>query len=535
MPQVYAWVVDPLIKVFPRDRRDTRAPTAAVIEAARNDVESAQVALRCTAAATVHAIVSPVVHADGDDRIDEVRLSRVGCVHLDAQTADIPKAHLVRAAPGPFPDVLLNADELHLGPNETQSLWITVAVPATAKPGAYRGQLTLTSGRESTQVPIELTVYGVAVPRERTYRLSQWMSADTVLARHIPGASYPSETFFRTLRNIARNMRAHRQNVLRLPFGPAANGPIMAMPTGIDGLAFDFTGFDRFVDVFTEAGAADVIAGAPLAAQSAIDPGTVQVAGLLNAGGCIAAVNLRPEAPEAKHFLDHYLAALYHHLQLRGLTGRYVQHVLDDPEDGHAGLYQALAARVRALMPGIPICDAAASIKVAGETDTAAPPLDYYLDHQRWYRDRQREGREVWVSLPGRLTGRFPNRFIDRSLLDLRLVHWMSLAFGATGLMHRGYNEWEADDVTRQACVAGRPGGDAWIVYPMIEGVLDSIRHEAMRDGVEDYELLRLLSEDHPRQALSLVKAVVKSGTNYTASVNTFRRTRRQLLELLSG
>ena len=41
--------------------------------------------------------------------------------------------------------------------------------------------------------------------------------------------------------------------------------------------------------------------------------------------------------------------------------------------------------------------------------------------------------------------------------------------------------------------------------------------------------------EYHPRQAFALVKSVVKSGTNYTTSVTTFRRARRRLLELLGG
>ena len=79
------------------------------------------------------------------------------------------------------------------------------------------------------------------------------------------------------------------------------------------------------------------------------------------------------------------------------------------------------------------------------------------------------------------------------------------------------------------------PAGDAWIVYPGRDGPLDSIRHEAMRDGIADYELLSMLGERNPPAAERLVAKHVLDFDRHDCDVKTFRATRRKLLELLSG
>lgn len=537
MPGIQVWVVDPLTKVFPHDRWPRNAPRSIALEAARNDTESGQVAVRSTTGVTVRPIASPLVHADGDARIDAIQVQPVRFVYLDAQTPGTPKARLVHRAPDLFPDILTEEAEVYLQPNQTQPLWLTVRVPASAKPGAYRGALTLTGARETVVVPVELQVYGARVPEARSICAGEWLSADGPLARHIPGAAYPREGFFSVMQAVARNMRAHRQNVLRVPFGPSANGLIGAAPAGIDGLVFDFTAFDRLVEIFIAEGAADLVAGAHLAGPPSHQPDAqeIMVRGLLNVGGCIAAADLRPGTPACQTFLRHYLTGLHRHLELKGWTRRYVQHVFHRPVDGNAAAYQALAGQVKALLPGVRVIEAVDTIKVTGNVDVWVPRLDFLAAHQRWFRDRQRDGAEVWFCTAAEPVGPFPNRFIDRSLLDVRLIHWMNFAFKATGYLHLAYNRWAVEDPSKETRVQGAPGGEAWIVYPGREGVLDSIRHETMRDGLEDYELLRLLEADHPRQALTLVKSVVKSATNYTSSIATFRKARRQLLELVSA
>jgi hypothetical protein len=55
-----------------------------------------------------------------------------------------------------------------------------------------------------------------------------------------------------------------------------------------------------------------------------------------------------------------------------------------------------------------------------------------------------------------------------------------------------------------------------------------------MRDGIEDYELLRLLAARSPEKADTICRSVVRNVTDYTLDPTEFNRARRRLLEELS-
>ena len=78
----------------------------------------------------------------------------------------------------------------------------------------------------------------------------------------------------------------------------------------------------------------------------------------------------------------------------------------------------------------------------------------------------------------------------------------------------------------------GRPApGDCFIVYPYNGRIADSIRHEAMRDGIEDYELLWVVAQKDPRRADEICNRMIQSQTEYVRDIEQFRRIRRELLE----
>lgn len=156
------------------------------------------------------------------------------------------------------------------------------------------------------------------------------------------------------------------------------------------------------------------------------------------------------------------------------------------------------------------------------------------LDHML---RRLAQGKEVWIYTCLFPNGEYPNRFVDYPLIKTRVLHWMNFRWGFTGYLHWGFNHWRGDPLKDLEPPHGGstflPPGDAWIVYPGDRCLLDSIRHEAMRDGVEDYELLRLLAEKDPGKAESLAKTVVRSFTDYARDAKTLRQVRLELLEML--
>ena len=56
-----------------------------------------------------------------------------------------------------------------------------------------------------------------------------------------------------------------------------------------------------------------------------------------------------------------------------------------------------------------------------------------------------------------------------------------------------------------------------------------------MRDGIVDYELLRMATERFPEEVRELARQVVYRYDLYDMNVAGFREKRRQLMEMLSG
>jgi len=116
-------------------------------------------------------------------------------------------------------------------------------------------------------------------------------------------------------------------------------------------------------------------------------------------------------------------------------------------------------------------------------------------------------------------------------------MHWMNYRYDFPGYLHWGLNFWLGDPYTNvergYPNPSNLPAGDSHIVYPGARGPLSSIRLEAMRDGIEDYELLRLLAKSDREAADEICASVARSWTDYTLDPVKFRHARARLLDAL--
>ena len=79
------------------------------------------------------------------------------------------------------------------------------------------------------------------------------------------------------------------------------------------------------------------------------------------------------------------------------------------------------------------------------------------------------------------------------------------------------------------------PAGDTHLVYPGPDGrPLDSIRHEMVLEGVQDYELLKVLDAADPKAARALAAKIVPNLRSYEKNPRRFRQVRAKLLEALA-
>jgi hypothetical protein len=136
--------------------------------------------------------------------------------------------------------------------------------------------------------------------------------------------------------------------------------------------------------------------------------------------------------------------------------------------------------------------DAIETTHLFGEIDIAIPKLDYLAANYNVYKKGQQEGAGLWFYTVGIYQGNtFPNKTIDMPLIESRLMHWLNFKYDLSGYLHWGWNQWTDDPFTS----VGQHVGDGWHVYPQVNGVLNSLRWEEMRNGIQDYEYLWLLQD----------------------------------------
>jgi hypothetical protein len=525
-PQPRVWQVDGLVKIF-KDDLPPENPKPWREEAARGEFVSLQVVIR------------------SETPIDELTARILDCkfptstrfvayVPVKRKT-NVGKARL-RDGPCDYPDPLLENASINVPAGQTQPVWITVEIPADALAGLHRFGIELKSKTFQVTHPLEINVHPVTVPKERTLLVTNWMFYGKKLLDHskIEGDAY-SEAGWNFVRTVARNQAEHRANVI------LTNTYQLVIYKQKDGqIEFDFSRFDRWVEIFLKEGF-QLIEGSHLAHRRGkwTEPFTTHVKKIKD--GRIVDEWCATDSADADEFYGRLYTALAAHLKEKGWHDKYVQHVADEPVKANFPSYLAAAKLVRKYMSGIKTVDAIEAGKSMKELEGH---VDIWVPVIQQHDPNFHTGKEVWIYTCVQPQGEHANRFIEQPLVKPRLLHWLNYKLNATGYLHWGFNAYYKDDdpmvkVERPLDSAGGailPAGDSWIVYPKPGGILDSIRHEAMRDGIEDYELLKLLHKKDPKAAQELVNdPEFKLTKSYAASeLAAFHRLRLQLLMRLA-
>lgn len=530
--------VDPLTKVF---RDDADPPVVkAPIDVARGEQAEWQIVLRADAEATqIKVSVGSPRRLGGAGGLPRPRVRFVGYVPVDRGMAQ-PSQDRLRVPPADFPDPLLTQAPTTLAAQVNLPIWVDLAVPSSAAPGVYSTELKLAAkvgGQELVcKIPIQARVHDVTVGKSRLW-VTNWFFTGT---GHMPGSNSPgSKEELAYLRQLAQAMASHRQNVALVNTLELASFAWDERGK----LTVDFSRFDEWVGILLRAGVAQRIEGGHMGGRSG-EPWESPFVVHIKApeGGKVVTKAVDPRSPEAERFYSQYLPQLVRHLKQRRWWDRYLQHLGDEPYERNLESYKAMAELVRKHAPGIGVIEATHTKELEGSVDVWVPQLNVAHTDYDYFRSRQKAGDEFWMYTCVWPEGEYANRFIELPLIKTRLLHWINFRYGITGYLHWGFNYWVQgdpfDDVTRTKANDGwggfLPAGDSWIVYPKDGKLLDSIRFEAMRDGIADYELLCMLSEKDAPAAERLASRIVLAFDRYQTDVSAFRAVRSELLEKLA-
>lgn len=471
----------------------------------------------------------------------------VGYVHVSRSVSVRGFDQLVSPS-GFYPDPIIEEPTRDIPARTPQPIWLTVPIPATTPAGTYKGRIIVMGTADGA--PFERTkeftivVYPVTLPAQTLWVTNWFFLGDEQLKLLNNGKNVElySKPYWEIMRLCARAMKSFRQNV-------ALISPLHLMDFSIKGdkYTFDFTKFDTMTSIFIEEGTIGRIEGGHIGGRESTweTPFVVSVPEKRGGTGKIEFISKPINDSTAQRFYRQYLRALVEHLKAKGWLERYMQHLADEPIPSNTASYIAIARFVRSIAPELRIIEACHSKEVEETIDVWVPQLNFFHEDSAFYQaQRLKPGKEVWFYTCLAPQGNYANRFIEQPLLKTRILHWLNYRFGATGYLHWGWNAWGSNPFGETSGVIPElgnvmPGGDGWIVYPGSRNgqgkIWSSVRMEAMRDGIVDYELLRTAEEKYPEKIKEMARQVAYRLDWYDMDIPSFRTKRKELLEMLSA
>ena len=534
------WPGKPLERIYKNTVPDERRVGQPLeVWCARNEYEGCVFGVRANV--DVHGLrleATDLVSENGRISKDNIRLSFIGFIPVPKNTPDTPEEELERIAPFDAPDPLLDVETLDVKGGETQPCYFLVYVPKDVEPGEYRGNVTVSSREGEDSLEVVVHVYPITLPDRRSLYVTNWFSLDKIAsAYHV---QLWSEDFWKVFEKWIAMMAEYRQNVFWVPIDT------VKVSAGEDGYSFDFSRFDRYVELLFKYGA-DRIEITHVAGFKKWGSAEIALRGFEVAypGGVT-------KTEDGSKILPHLLPALERHLEEKGWLDKAMIHIADEPTEDGLEAWINVSKLVHEYAPRIRRIDAIETVGFEGYLEVWVPTLQHFDDWMDEYVKAMEEGYEVWFYTCCNPTGRYPNRFLDYSLLKTRILHWINYAYGLKGYLHWGFNWWGEDPFGEPN--PKLPPGDTHISYPGEKGPIPSLRLEAMRDGLEDYEYLKLLEEEivnvkhrlggkalalpFERRALEICRRAVPSITDYTRDADFLMKVRddivKEILEVRS-
>jgi hypothetical protein len=412
----------------------------------------------------------------------------VGSVLLTANAPNQTSTSILRPAPARFPDYLMRETQLDIKAGSYQGIWLTFDIPPSMEAGSFSGNITVRSNQGDRSLPLHLTVYPLSLPSERHLKVTEWYNTNGFERFHGISEKY-SDAWYAMLRTYAENMVAHRQNVFQVPVNAIE---ISRLKNGK--LDFDFNHFDRIAGVFWDTKKMDYLETGELA-RFKDDWFSSEI--LLKDFKVRDSKTGNMVTIAGTEVVPSLLPALEKHLRDEGWLDRTLFHIKDEPSLHNAAAWREMSSYIHRYAPALKRMDAIETTFLLDDIEIAVPKLDALGSFYDSYEKARQEGVELWFYTVGIYQGSlYPDKTIDLPLIDNRILHWLNYKFDATGFLHWGWNQWTNDPYRE----IGEHIGDGWHVYPVKEGVVNSLRWEQMRNGIEDYEYFWML--EHKISAL---------------------------------
>ena len=545
--------------------RDAQAPKlapgrspAVKVSAARGEYEAFQVVIPPKAATLVSAQVSPLRGANGEESSISVSLAEVVYLRVTHPTDSTSER-------GWFPDPLPPLRTPFTLPRHNQPLWATVHVPRQTKAGVYTGELVLTFDHGSSRAPLEVRVYNFELPRETHLRSALGLGTHTINTYH--GLTTPEHRQLVYEKYLA-NFADHRIS----PYSFFDYSPIDVHFEGEGAkkrAKLDFTRFDQAATKWLD--------------EFQLNSFRLPLRGM--GGGTFHSRHLgslegfQEGTPEFARLFDDYLGQVTGHLRDRGWLDKAYTYWFDEPDPKDYAFVVDGMQRIRNAAPGL-----RRMLTEQPEKELIGNVEIWCGLTPEWTREkvaaRRAANEEVWWYVCTGPKAPYVTLFIDHPGTEMRLWPWQSWQYGVQGILVWETTYWNSTAAFPEpklqdpwddpmGYVSGydfKPGqvgywgnGDGRFVYPprrdymndstpCLEGPVNSIRWENLRDGMEDYEYFWLLEQEvkriealrrepdlarQARRLLEVPEEVSRDLTHFTTDPRALLAHRSQIAEMI--
>lgn len=388
-----------------------------------------------------------------------------------------------------MPDRFQEFDRFNLPGKTVRPVWFSFNIPAQTDAGTYNGTIEVKTENYSAQLRVKLTIQNQALPapHEWKHRLDLWQNP-WVVAWENNIKPWSEEHLLLLKKHLRLYADAGGKYIttyaVNSPWSDnsyANEGGMISWIKQMNGAwKFDYTIFDKYVQLAMSVGVDKAITVyTPV-------PGGYRFNYTDEKTGNNIIVSWPPGSKELKESWDVFLTDLRKHLEQKGWFEKTYIGINENPLDETLAAIQIVKGNSKKW-----------KITYAGDWHKE---LENMLDDYCFL-----YGNESGVDVVKRRASKgftttyyvccnppVPNNFVFSPPIEGRWQGWYSVAHKYSGFLRWAYDAWPADPL-RDARHQLWPAGDCYLVYP---GGNSCVRFEKLREGIVDYEKIRILREE---------------------------------------
>ena len=386
-------------------------------------------------------------------------------------------------------DILDLKESMNIPAGRRQPVWMTVDVPSDAKPGKYRGKLTVSSSNaKSRSLPVELVVSAHILPpaSDWAFHLDLWQNPYSVA--RVENVPLWSDAHFEAMRPVMKMLADAGQKsvtatIMNRPWNGQTEDAFGSMVTKIrrvDGTwLYDYTIFDRWVEFMFSLGI-----DRQINCYSMI-PWALEFDYYDQATSSNTTIQATPGSQEYNEYWGSFIADFARHLKSKGWFEKTMIAMDERPLES----MQAVLSLIRKIEPDF-------KISLAGSYHE--PVIYDIVDFSETFSGKKefpesvkakRKELGLTTTFYTCCAEAYPNLFVISDPDEAVWLGWFAQAENYDGYLRWAYNSWTADPLT-DARFRTWPAGDCFVVYP---GGRASIHFAKLTEGIQDFEKVRIL------------------------------------------